>query len=94
MCSSIDVEGLIFIAKKEVAFDDRSGMRSGQIRRIHVKKEMHVARVVSDANIAPGRGVTKCTVSRSHYFLCRVSLLGDDFICDGQERGIHGVGVV
>jgi hypothetical protein len=33
MCSSIDVEGLIFIAKKEVASGDRSGMRSGQIRR-------------------------------------------------------------
>ncbi len=47
MCSSIDVEGLLFIAKKEVASDERSGMRPGQIRSIHVKKEMHVAGVVS-----------------------------------------------
>ncbi len=85
MCSSIDVEGLLFIAKKEVASDDRSGIRPGQIRSIHVKKETHLAGVVSDAIIAPGRGVTKCTVSRSHDFLCRVSLLGCDFICDGQE---------
>ena len=82
-CSSVDVEGLVFVAEEEVASDDKSSMRPRQIGSIHVKKEMHVARVVSDTIIAPGRGVTKCTVSRSHYFLCRVSLLGGDFICDG-----------
>ncbi len=77
------VEGLIFIAKEEVASDDRSSMRSRQIGSIHVKKEMHIAGVAGDAIIAPGRSVTEGTVSGSHDFLCRISLLRCDFICDG-----------
>ena len=85
MCSSIDVEGLVFVAEEEVASDDRSSMRPRQIGSVHVKKKMHVAGVVGDAIIAPGRSVAEGTVSSSHDFLCRVGLLGCDFICDGQE---------
>ena len=83
MCSSIDVEGLVFVAEEEVASDDRSSMRSRQIGSIHVKKEMHIAGVVGDAIITTGRSVTEGTVSRSHDFLCGISLLRRDFICDG-----------
>ncbi len=75
MCSAIDVERLIFIAEKEIASDDRSGVRPREIRRVHVKKKMHVAGVVGDAIIAPGRSVTECTVSGSKNLLCRISLL-------------------
>ncbi len=57
MCSSIDVEGLVFVAEEEVASDDRSSMRPRQIGSIHVKEEMHIAGVVGDAIIAPGRSV-------------------------------------
>jgi hypothetical protein len=57
MCSSIDVEGLLFIAiaKKEVASNDRSGMRPGHKRSIHVKKEMHVAGVRDIYNYRAGQ---------------------------------------
>ena len=85
MCSSIDVEGLVFVAEEEVASDDRSSMRPRQIGSVHVKKKMHVAGVVGDAIIAPGRGVAEGTVSSSRDFLRGVGLLGCDFICDGQE---------
>ncbi len=73
--------------EEEVASDDRSSMRPRQIGSVHVKKKMHVAGVVGDAIIAPGRSVAEGTVSSSHGhdFLCRVGLLGCDFICDGQE---------
>ena len=85
MCSSIDVEGLVFVAEEEVASDDRSSIRPRQIGSIHVKKEMHIAGVVGDAIIAPGRGVAEGTVCSGHDFLCGVGLLGCDFVCDGQE---------
>ena len=54
MCSAVDVEGLVFISEKEIAADDRSGVRPREVRRVHVKKKMHIACVVSDAIIAPG----------------------------------------
>ena len=53
-CSAIDVERLVFVAEKEITSDDRSSVRPGEIRRVHVKKKMHVAGVVGDAIIAPG----------------------------------------
>ena len=83
MGSSVDVEGLIFVAEEEVASDDRSSMRPRQIGGIHVKKEMHITGVVGDTIVAAGRSVTEGTVSRSHNFLCRISLLRRDFIRDG-----------
>ena len=58
-----------------------------------MKKETHVAGVVGDAIIAPDKSVTQCTVSCSEDFLCGIRLLECDFICGGQERGVHG-GVV
>ena len=54
MCSAIDVERLVFVSEKEIASDDRSSVRPRKIRRVHVKKEVHVAGVVGDAIIAPG----------------------------------------
>jgi hypothetical protein len=54
VCSAVDVEGLVFISEKEIAADDRSGVRPREVRRVHVKKKMHIACVVSDAIIAPG----------------------------------------
>ncbi len=74
-CSSVDVERLFFIAEKEIASDDRSGVKPRKIGSIHVKKKMHVAGVVCDAIVAPGRSVTECTVSGGKDFLCRISLL-------------------
>ena len=53
VCSSVDVEGLVFVAEEEVASDDRSSMRPRQIGSVHVKKKMHVAGVVGDVIIAP-----------------------------------------
>jgi hypothetical protein len=52
VCSAMDVERLVFIAEKEIASDDRSGVRPREIRRVYVKKKMHIACVVSDAIIA------------------------------------------
>jgi hypothetical protein len=54
VCISVDVEGLVFVAEKEIASDDRSGVRPRDIRRVHVKGKMHIAGVVGDAIIASG----------------------------------------
>ena len=94
MSSSIDVEGLFFIAEEEVATDDRPCMRPRQIRRVYVEKKMHIAGVVGDAIVSSCRCVAESPVGGSEDLLCRVSLLGCDFVCDREERGVDCTGVV
>jgi hypothetical protein len=52
--SSIDVEGLFFIAEEEIATNDGPCMRPRQIRGVNVEEEMHITGVVGDAIVSSG----------------------------------------